>query len=416
MQPENLRNLFNSLISSPQDVQYLFDIASGFRELGEFDKANRALELLLELEPSNAESIYWLSMQNKSIIGTDIASQIEASLTKNTYGSNELSYIYFAAARLREQQHCWDDAFAFYERANSFHKQALCLWNTDAVHYLDQCEFAERMDREWRIFIENSSYEEKFSNLVDQGEDLVFIVGLPRCGSTLVETILAMAAESVPLGEVGFLATAIRESNILSVLQADPKDFDLYWRCLAQFADGYREVVTNYPTASDPNSSIFLDKTLINFLYLGLAARVWPKAKFIHVERHPLDQIISAWRARFKEGHYFCLELNALTKVYIAYSKLMEYWHSILGERIYKCIYEDLVSLPDVVTKELAGFCDLDWCAELMEPHSSKRLIKTGSFQQVRQPINASSIGGWRNYENQLKDCILLLNNAGISI
>ena len=374
------------------------------------------MELLLELEPGNAESLYWLSIQNKSIIGTDIAPQIEASLNKSSYSANELSYIYFAAARLREQEHCWDDAFSLYERANSFHKQALCLWNTDAVHYLDQCEFAERMDREWRLLIEDTCNGEQFSNLVDQGEDLVFIVGLPRCGSTLVETILAMAAESVPLGEVGFLTTAIRESSILSVLQADPKEVDIYIGCLAQVATSYRNALMNYSSALVSNSKIFLDKTLINFLYLGLAARLWPKAKFIHVERHPLDQIISAWRARFKEGHYFCLELNALTDVYIAYAKLMEYWHSVLGDRIYKCIYEDLVSCPDAVTKELAGFCNLNWCAELMEPHSSKRPIKTGSFQQVRQPINASSIGGWRNYENQLKDCIALFNNAGISI
>ena len=416
MQPVNFRDLFNSLIGSPRDVQYLFDIASGFRELGEFGKANRALKLLLEFEPGNAESLYWLSLQNKSIIGTDTASQIEASLNKNSYDANESSYICFAAARLREQQHCWDDAFSLYERANSFHKQALCLLNTDAVHYLDQCEFAERMDREWRIFIENSSYEEKFSNFVDQGEDLVFIVGLPRCGSTLVETILAMAADSVPLGEIGFLTTAIRESSFLSVLQADQKDLAAYSGCIAQLSTSYRRAVMKYSSALVANRKIFLDKTLINFLYLGHAARVWPKAKFIHVKRHPLDQIISAWRARFKEGHYFCLELIALTKVYIAYSKLMEYWHSVLGERIYKCIYDDLVSCPDAVTKELASFCDLDWSVDLMEPHSSKRPIKTGSFQQVRQPIHASSIGAWRNYENQLQDYILLLNNAGISI
>ena len=416
MQPASLKNLFNSLIISPQDAQCLFDIASCFRELGEFGKANRALELLLELEPGNAESLYWLSIQNKSIIGTDIASQIEASLNKNSYGANDSSYIYFAAARLREQEHCWAEAFSFYGRANSFHKQALCLWNTDAVHYLDQCEFAERMDREWRLFIDNTRNEDQFSNLVDQGEDLVFIVGLPRCGSTLVETILAMAADSVPLGEVGFLTTAIRESSILSVLRADPKDVDSYSGCLAQVATGYRKALMNYSSATTSSPKIFLDKTLINFLYLGLAARIWPNAKFIHVERHPLDQIISAWRARFKEGHYFCLELKALTDVYIAYTKLMDYWHSVLGDRIFKCIYEDLVTCPDVVTKELAGFCNLNWCAEFMEPHSSKRPIKTGSFQQVRQPINASSIGGWRNYENQLKDCIVLLNNAGIGI
>jgi len=122
----------------------------------------------------------------------------------------------------------------------------------------------------------------------------------------------------------------------------------------------------------------------------------------VHVYRNPLDQIISAWTSRFAQGHHYALELYDLVNVQIAYQKLMKYWKTVIGNRVYQCSYEKLVLEPRIETKLLSEFCGLHWTEQMLRPQSSKRIVRTASFQQVRLGINTRSIGRWKNYEKQL--------------
>ena len=212
----------------------------------------------------------------------------------------------------------------------------------------------------------------------------IFIVGLPRCGSTLVESIISMNSCVRDLGEINIFEESYREYK-----QSErKKDLSkIYWKKLK---------LTNNKTPTT-------NKWLFNYQYTGIIAKAIPNAKIIHCYRNPLDNILSMYRAHFRTGNNFSSSLVDSAEVYCNQEEIMKIYKKEFKNHIYALNYDELVTHPSNEIKSLILWLGWDWNDLYLSPHLNNRRISTRSNVQVRSPINTKSLGGWKNYKEMLK-------------
>jgi hypothetical protein len=237
----------------------------------------------------------------------------------------------------------------------------------------------------------------------------VFIIGLPRSGTTLVDRILSSHSavqsrgESSDLGAtVMRLASPARTKRELVEISArlDPTEIG-------------REFCSRLPKATRTH---IIDKTPVNYLYAALIAKGLPAARLIHVRRHPMDACYAMYKTLFRMAYPFSYSLDDLAQYYIAYDGLMAHWRALLGSRLIEVEYEDLVAHQEVATRRLLEQCGWAWEAGCLEFHRNETPSLTASAAQVRQPIYSSSVGLWRRYLKELEPLATRLRGAGIAI
>jgi hypothetical protein len=238
----------------------------------------------------------------------------------------------------------------------------------------------------------------------------IFIFGMPRSGTTLVEQIIASHPNVYGGGELQFFNQM--DQNLVSILKSNER----YPECM-HFIDNQtaydmaelyikktREIVglsKDYIRISDKNP--------FNFYHLGLISLLFPKASFIHCQRHPLDTCISIYFQHFLAGNYFAYDLRELGQYYLEYLKLMNHWREVLTISIFELKYEDIVQHQEDVSRKLIEFCGLEWDSACLDFYKKERPVFTASNWQVRQPIYTASCGRWQNYEqflNPLKELL----------
>ncbi len=232
----------------------------------------------------------------------------------------------------------------------------------------------------------------------------VFIVGLPRSGSTLLEHLLAGHPGITPAGEIlalSRLATDLslswgRLPGFPSALTPGGAENDL--RTLAhRYFDSVRGSRGEVPGA------VFTDKFLGNFQFVGLIRMAFPEARVIHLQRHPLDQALSAYRQLFTYGHPYTYDLAEFGRYYIAYRRLMTHWQAVTGEILHEMSYEALVADPEAALRTLLDFLNLPFDAACLETGTRTYLPRTASAVQVRSPIHEDSVGAWKRYREELE-------------
>ena len=221
----------------------------------------------------------------------------------------------------------------------------------------------------------------------------IFIVGMPRSGSTLLESILSMSSDVYDLGEINILEESFLE------FKNSKQDVSL--------AELYRKKVNN-----KTKLNVTTNKWLYNYQYAGIIAQHIPNAKIIHCYRNPLDNILSIYRAHFRRGNEYSSSLVDSAKVYLNQEEIMTQYKKRFRSKIYDCDYDSLVSNPHKVIKPLISWLGWEWEDKYLSPHLNQRSVSTASNIQVRSPINSKSIGGWKNYEDMLKPAIEILTQT----
>ncbi|MEM7406752.1 MAG: sulfotransferase [Pseudomonadota bacterium] len=229
-----------------------------------------------------------------------------------------------------------------------------------------------------------------------QSPRMVFIVGLPRSGTSLAEQILASHSRVFGAGEVEFFnhlrfvgATQYPES-VAVLTDDDMADMrDAYLAPLARKAGG---------------AAVVIDKMPGNYLYLGLVARLFPDSRVINMRRDPLDNCLSVFFQNFTAAaaHAYSFDLEILGSYYREYERLMAHWHAVIDLPVLDFAYEDLVASPEARSRQLLEFCELEWEPQVLEFHATQRDVNTASYLQVRQPIYRSAVERWRRYEEHL--------------
>jgi hypothetical protein len=228
----------------------------------------------------------------------------------------------------------------------------------------------------------------------------VFIVGMPRSGTTLVEQILANHPAVRGRGERREIQQLVDDLDARAV--ASPR----YPESLARLNEATgRELAARYRAAVDvPADGVrrITDKMPTNFLHLGLIALLFPAAHIVHCCRDPRDVCLSCYQQHFERRLPYAYDLRDLAVYYSAYERLMHHWHDVLPVKICDVQYEDLVSTPEACARRLVEFCGLDWNARCLEFDCSRTPVQTASQWQVRQPLYRSSVGRWRNYRSHI--------------
>ncbi len=221
---------------------------------------------------------------------------------------------------------------------------------------------------------------------------LIFIIGMPRSGTSLVEQILSShpdiygAGELIAMGDIARLCNYPQAFTLLT----DPE--------IKKYNTKYTSLVTDLAGDVDTVS----DKMPHNFLYIGLIVKLFPNARFIHIQRNALDNCLSLYFQGFNPSHSYSTRLDQLGKYYLEYTRLMAHWTSKFTDSILTVQYEDIVENTEQQTRKLLAFCEMPWSESCLTFYKSNRFVKTPSYDQVRQPIYRSSIGRWKNYSDYI--------------
>ena len=374
----------------PDEVQLRMSIGHIHKTLGRRNESEAAYRAALAMDPAIADA-YWslADLKNYSFSDAEIAA-MQHLLANHKIDRAKTAQLNFALGKACEQRRQYGDAFAHYARGNT-------LRRADAPFDIEH--FEKRTSR-IRAFFDSAF----FTSRAGSGEPdpaPIFIVGLPRSGSTLVEQILASHPQVEGTMEL---------PNIINITH----QFD---DMLAN-RDGYPEQVGGAPvgllralgsryleeTALLRNGrERFTDKLPNNFSHIGLIHSILPNATIIDARRHPMDCCFSTYKQHFAEGQTFSYSLEDLGRYYRCYLSLMDHWDAVLPGKVLHLQYEDLVREPEMNIRRLLDFCRLPFDAACLSFHQTRRPVRTASAEQVRQPIYASGVGYWRNFENELQ-------------
>ncbi len=370
------------------------NLATALKESGSLDEAIVQYRETIRLLPVHALAHYNLSEMVSTGHYSFPSEEIEK--IKNFLATDRCSPISrslycFALGTVYHRQGSYDQAFAYYQEANALRKRNLV--ETERAFDVEQHRaMIERLSAAY-----NREYFQKVPKWGLETELPIFIVGMPRSGSTLVEQILASHPRVFGAGELGDIP-----------------------RLLSQLANGNPAVPTSGPMLNDERATraaaaVFHErlvqlgtgadrvtvKTLENFLHLGVIATLFPKARIIHCRRDPLDLCLSCYFQNFNDLN-FSWDLDDIAAYYVSYVKLMDHWSKVLPLRIHKVSYEELVSDQEAVTRALLAYCGLPWDARCLSFFETRRVVRTASSVQVRKPISGQAVGRWKKYQAHL--------------
>jgi tetratricopeptide (TPR) repeat protein len=316
-----------------------------------------------------------------------VVEELEGMLAESGLNPADRRALHFTLGKLYDQLGAFDEAFKHYEEGNRLRPTPFDPENnTDSFTRRMKFYSAERLA--------NLPRADNESNL------LVFIVGMPRSGTSLVEQILSCHGDVYGAGEL---------RGIWRLAASLVPDFDgrndeaeapvcLDQTLVSEAAERYLEQLRK--TAGD--AIRVTNKMPYNFLHLGLIALMFPRARIIHCVRDPIDTCLSCYFQNFARGNFQSFDLGHAGLYYRQYERLMAHWGEVLDLPILEVRYEEHVAEPEKVCRDMLEFLELDWDPACLRFHESSRFTKTASRDQVREPIYTSSAGRWRNYERHI--------------
>ena len=355
----------------PKFIPLKFNLGIMYRNIGLIDLSIKThIDVLLE-DQFNSNSFYELSTMY------DFSSHNELLKTLLNIKIGNLSrrdkiYFGYSKANIYHQNKEYKKSSYFLKIAND---EKLKIQPSDIKRKFTTGEKYRNLKISKNLNIEN----------IDSNEYL-FIVGMPRSGSTLLESILSLNNEVEDLGEVSFLEESLQQTEDL-----------------LEVKNLYSEKVK----LINSEKKIFTDKNLFNFLYCPIISELFPNARIIHCSRNPLDNILSIYRTNFL-NQSFSSSLKDIAEIYIYQMELMQEYKNKFGSIIYSYEHDKLVHAPEESIKNLINWLDWKWSDKYLSPQKSKRSVFTASSAQVRKKINSHSSGYWKNYEELLKPISVL--------
>jgi tetratricopeptide (TPR) repeat protein len=374
----------------PDEVGLRLSIGHAQKTLGRRHDSEASYKAALQMDPGRGEA-YWnlADLKNYAFSDAEIAAMQQLLSADKRDRCNE-AQVNFALGRAFEQRQRYPEAFAYYARGNK-------LRSLDTPFDIDG--FERRSARIRRFF--DAAFFAAHRDAGDPSPAPIFIVGLPRSGSTLLEQILASHSQVEGTMEL---------PDILNIVGL----FD----DLSATRDGYPETVAQAPSAQlsalgsrylretlplRSGRPHFTDKLPNNFSHVGLIHALLPQATIIDARRHPMDACFSTFKQYFAEGQNFSYSLQDLGGYYRCYLALMDHWDAVLPGRVLHVQYEDVVHDPERCIRRLLEHCRLPFEAACLNFHETKRSVRTASAEQVRQPLYSSGVGYWRNFEKELE-------------
>ncbi len=374
---------------SPGEVRLPLSIGHLHKTLGNRRESEQAYQECLRLDPNFGEA-YWslADLKNYSFNDAEIAAM--QALLEHGGDDKDQAHLHFALGRAFEQRSNYTTAFDHYAAGNARRRSTVPF----------SIETFEHKSRRVAAGFDAAFFTQR-SGTGHLDTAPIFIVGLPRSGSTLVEQILASHSSVEGTFELPNVLTIVREFDHAdpqhdaypeSVRAVPPEQFDILGR---RYIEETAPLRTGRPR--------FIDKMPNNFSHVGLIHAMLPNAVIIDVRRHPMDSCFSTYKQHFAEGQSFSYGLDDLGRYYRCYLDLMDHWDETLPGKVLHVSYEALVRDPEANIRRLLAHCGLNFEPACLAFHETKRSVRTASAEQVRQPLYSSGIGYWRHFEAQLE-------------
>jgi Flp pilus assembly protein TadD len=371
--------LRRAVAGRPDVPQYLFNLAATERMIGMLEAAEAHCDAAISLDRHDGLAHYLRSDLRTQTAERNHIAEMETLIREGRLSRPGEVLLRFALGKEHEDLDQHASAFD--------HVEAGCDLHRGSISYDGKAEIAE-IDRiirtQTRAWLR--SCPPGFS-----AADPIFVLGLPRTGTTLVERIIASHGLMVSAGETGAFALELRRAMKTAANGPD----------VADIGRRYVGAVTAFRV---PPNRRFVDKTLQNYLYCGVIHAALPRAKIILLRRHPLDACWAIYKAHFHGMFSLSYQQIELAEYYLAFRRLAEHWRSTLPPHAFLEVrYEDIVSDLSAASRRLIAFAGLSWDDQVLRFHQSRAPSATASAVQVRRPVYASSVGKWRHHAERLK-------------
>lgn len=390
---ESLEQYNLILERQPDYVAAISQQATALKTLGRQDEAISAYRSCMQIDPKYGEAAWSLSNLKTYRFSDDEVRQMHHVLESVDLRPEDVVHFDYALGKAYEHREEWDKAFACYQAGNKV-KRELVKWSPD--------QFSELVDRIIATFTVDFVDLHRNSGVEDNSP--IFILGLPRSGSTLQEQILSSHSQVEGTRELPYMpwianGLSKKPDNLTSqrypegVRELDKEKFKIIGRGFLDQAQRHRE----------QNLSFFIDKLPNNFIYVGLILLSMPNAKIINTRRNPIDNCFGCFKQLWAEGQYFSYDLEDLGRYYQDYHRLMEHWHQVFPNKIHDVQYEKVVDDLEENVRNLLAYCKLPFEEKCLRYHDTERAVNTASSEQVRQPIYKSAVSYWKHFDSHLE-------------
>jgi len=380
---------------NPNYIQAYISLGKILLDLHKLDESAVVFKQALKLEPENGELHRHLSQVIKYEQTSTHVKDMEEIISNVNATHSQQMHLSFALGKAYEDMKLYNKAFSHWEKGN-FLKRKEIKYSTKYQAKLV------------KVVKDNFTKDlfEKFKNYGNQDKTLIFIVGMPRSGTTLVQQILSSHPKVFGAGESNQFSNKINEyfftqngSLKENLYNYDPMNFN-------KIGENY---IKNMRQLSEDTKHIIV-KDLLNFTWLGFIKLIFPNAKIVHCVRNPLDTCVSLFKNCFVGGVDFSYDLIELGEYYNLYRDVMLFWDNILPNYYVSVYYEELIKDPKTQTKRILDACDLDWNEDCMKFYNNKNFMSTGSNSiNIHRPLYKTSMQYWKYYEKQLQPLIDIL-------
>jgi len=386
---------------APTESRYWFNRAAVRRFLGEIDGAEQDYDRVILLDPGDAKAYLNRSELRTQTGERNHVAELERALAVGPGSWQYQVPIRYALAKEHEDLADYAASWRHLSAGAALRRRHLKYdLRTDlaTINWITQAYPAD------------STFAGGF-----QSAEPIFILGMPRTGSTLVDRIVGSHTDVFSAGELPDFAAALVSAVQRRLGRVPPRQELVAASATIDFA----ALGADYLRRTRPRTGRtrhFTDKLPLNYLYCGLIARALPAARIVHVTRHPLANCYAMFKVLFDQGYPFSYDLGELAEYYLGYRRLMAHWHAALPGRIIDIAYEDLVADSAAEAPRLLHALGLSWQPACLEFHKNPAPVATASAAQVRRPIYRTAVSAWRNFERELAPLAARLKAAGVRI
>ena len=378
----------------------LLGLGHMLKTVGEQDEAIAAYRKFISLKPDSGEGYWSLANLKTYRLSDDDILEIESRLAKDDLTDQSRVNFLFALAKTYEDQGDFERAWGFYDKGNTTQRM---------IEQYDPVQTEVTNDAIVSVF--DQQFLEENTGLGNTDPAPIFVIGLPRSGSTLIEQILASHSMVEGTSELPYLG---RVATSLNRNRADGINYPVAARELGEkqfkaLGQDYLDLAEMHRTEGTPH---FIDKMPNNTPCVGFLHLILPNAKIIDARRYPVDSCFSCYRQLFARGQAFTYDLTDIGEYFLEYQRMMDHWHDVLPGRVLTVQYEEMVTDFENRVGRLLEYCELPWEDACINFHETERPVRTASSEQVRQPIYSKSINHWRNFEQYLGELLEVLEPA----
>jgi tetratricopeptide (TPR) repeat protein len=387
-----------AIAAAPMETAGYLGLAQIYRRNGRFEDAYNFFLKVRELNPDNVAALAGIATYLKARLPLEDADRIAKLADSEELSDEQKRHLHFALSECRDKAGHYDAAFYHMTMGNKLRAAEL----EEKVGRFDAARVTAVIDCIIADF--DADYFRRAASFGVHSDLPVFVVGMPRSGTTLCEQILASHSQVFGADELEDIPRFVRDQRLerLGKPQTDVDGVSFADSLTAEIVSDLADRHLARLQSLSPRARRIVDKMPGNYHHLGFIATLFPRAKIIHCRRDPLDTCLSCFAQDFGSLPIWTNDLRATGHVYKEYQRLMAHWRQVLPIQFLDFDYAAVVADVEAAARRLIEFCGLDWEEGCLEFYRTQRMVKTASLEQVRRPIYDSSVGRWRKYERHL--------------